>query len=105
VMSYLVTQRTREIGIRVALGASTGNVLRIIVRQGMMLAIGGIVIGVVGGLLLTRVLASLLYGVSATDPFTFAFVALVLAAVALLATYLPARRAAGIDPIIAMKAE
>lgn len=99
VISYLVTQRTREIGVRVALGAQRGDVLRLIVGEGLRLAFIGLVIGVIGSLLLTRVLRGLVFGVSTTDPVAFGIVVLVLAIVALLAAYLPGRRAARVDPM------
>ena len=102
-VSYLVSQRTREIGVRVALGASRRQVLGLVLRQGARLAIAGVVVGLAGALALARLVASLLYGVGAFDPLTFAAVPLVLTSVALLATYGPARRATRVDPLIAMR--
>jgi len=104
-MAYAVTQRTREMGIRMALGARPRDVLSLVVRQGMTLAVLGIALGVAGALGATRLLASMLYGVTPTDPVTFASVAALLAAVALLACWLPARRAARVDPTVALRAE
>ena len=105
VMSYLVSQGTHDIGIRVALGAQRGNIVSMIFRQGMELAAAGIVAGLIGAAALTRVMASLLYGISATDAVTFSAVALGLAAIAALATYVPALRATRIDPILALRDE
>jgi predicted permease len=105
VISYAVSQRTREIGIRMALGAQTGTVLRLVLWQGAALAALGIALGLPLALATTRVLQSLLFGVSATDPLTFIIVPLLLAAVALFASYLPARRAAGVDPTTAIRME
>jgi len=105
VLSYAVSQRTQEIGVRMALGASRQNVFALIVSQGAKLAGIGILCGVLGAAAVTRVVASLLYNVSATDPLSFVATAGFLAIVALLASYIPARRATGVDPIVALRAE
>jgi putative ABC transport system permease protein len=104
-MSYLVTERRREMGIRIALGAVYGDVLRLVIGQGMKLALIGLLIGAIGALTLVRLLQSLLYGVSTTDIFTFLTVAVILMGVALVACLVPARRAAKTDPIIALRYE
>jgi len=105
VMSYLVSQSTHDIGLRVALGAQRGNILALVVRQGMLLAAIGIGAGLIGAAALTRVMASLLFGVGATDGLTFGSVALILAAVAFAATAIPARRATNVDPMVALREE
>jgi len=105
VMSYSVRLRTREIGIRMALGASKSSVLRLLLGEGTALTAVGVGIGIAGAFGLTRFLSSLLYGVKPTDPLTFVIVALVLALVAFLACYIPARRAANIDPMVALQNE
>src|SRR5687768_4324197 len=104
-VAYGVGQRTQEIGVRRALGASARAVLRLVLRQGLILVAIGVVIGVMGALATTRLLQGVLWGVSPTDPRTFALVSLGLAAAALLACYVPARRALSIDPIVALRVE
>jgi ABC-type antimicrobial peptide transport system permease subunit len=105
VIAYVAVQRTREVGIRLALGAEVGNVRAMFLRYGLGLTGAGIVLGIVGAVLLTRILSALLYGVSPTDVVTYVAVSVVLVAAALLATSLPVRRAARVDPVIAMRTE
>jgi hypothetical protein len=104
VLAYLVSQRTHEIGIRLAVGADRTQVLRMVLRQGLSLALVGVVVGLLVGFALTRVMQSLLYEVSATDPITFAVVAIAVLLVALAASFLPARRATRVSPTIALGA-
>jgi ABC-type antimicrobial peptide transport system permease subunit len=105
VISYLVRQGTRDLGVRLALGATPGAILRLVVRRGVALAAAGIGAGIAGALLLGRVLEGLLYGVAASDPVTLTATSVGLAAVALLACWLPARRAAAIDPARTLKTD
>jgi putative ABC transport system permease protein len=105
VLSYTVTQRTRELGIRMALGAESNSVMRMVIREAMAPALIGVLLGLIGAWGATRLMATLLFGVSATDPATFTVVALFLMAVALVASWVPARRATRVDPLIALRAE
>jgi putative ABC transport system permease protein len=105
VMAYATAQRTREVGIRIALGAQRGAVIRLILKQGLTLTLIGIITGVAGALAAARAMSGLLYGISPTDPITFAAISLLLLAVALLACYLPARRATKVDPMVALRTE
>jgi putative ABC transport system permease protein len=105
VVSYAVSRRTHEIGIRMALGATPRDALKLVIRQGMLLALIGVGLGLAGALALTRVMRGLLFNMSATDPATFVGVALLLVAVALIASYIPARRATKVDPLQSLRQE
>jgi putative ABC transport system permease protein len=102
-MAYLVNQGTREIGIRMALGATQPSVLKLVVKQGMTLAFTGVAIGMVAAFAFARLVSGLLYGVTSNDPLTFTLVAVLLSIVALIASYIPARRAARIDPMVCLR--
>jgi predicted permease len=105
VIAYIAAQRTREVGIRMALGAQAGHVSGLFLRQGLVLAGAGIAVGLAGALAATRLMSTLLYGVAPTDPLTYGAVSLALASAALLATYLPARRASRMDPVVALRTD
>jgi len=105
VMSYSVARRTHEIGIRVAIGASRGRVLLLVLRQALKLTLAGVAIGIGAAIGVTRLIANWLYGVKPVDPLTFTIVSLVLIGVGLLASYIPARRAARVDPVVALRYE
>jgi putative ABC transport system permease protein len=105
VISYAVSRRTHEIGVRMALGATPGNVVRLIVGQGMRVVAVGVAVGLAGALLVTRLMTNVVYGTRVTDPLTYAAVSVLLVAVALVASYVPARRATRIDPLASMRAD
>ena len=104
ITSYLVSSRTYEIGLRIAVGASPAEVLKMILRKSFLASLVGVAIGLAGAAALTRILSAALFGITATDPLTFAGVSLVLMAAALAASYIPARRASKVDPIVALRA-
>jgi putative ABC transport system permease protein len=104
-MAYSIAQRTHEIGVRVALGAQQRDILRIAVGEGFMLVLSGIISGLIGAAILARFLSTMLFNVSPNDPFTFVAIPVLLASVALLACYIPARRATRVDPLVALRNE
>jgi ABC-type antimicrobial peptide transport system permease subunit len=105
VLAYLIARRTHEIGVRMALGAQPLHVFGMVLNEGLRMTVAGVVLGLLGAFAITRVMASLLFGVRPTDPLTFAAVALLLSAIALLACFVPARRAAKVDPMVALRYE
>jgi ABC-type antimicrobial peptide transport system permease subunit len=105
VVAFSVTRRTQEIGIRMSLGAARGNILRLVLGEGVRIAALGVLIGIAASLAITRLISSLLFGISATDPVTFIGVAILLSAIAILASYIPARRATRVDPLVALRYE
>jgi putative ABC transport system permease protein len=104
-ISFMTAQRTYEIGIRMAFGAARGDVLRMVIAQGMALTLVGVVIGLAASLALTRLMRSLLFGITPNDPVTFGLIGIVLVAVPLVACYIPARRATNVDPLVALRYE
>jgi putative ABC transport system permease protein len=104
-MAYSVASRTQEMGIRISLGAEPRDILKLVIKQGMRLALIGVAIGLAASLALTRLISTLLFGVSASDPLAFSLAAVVLVATALIACYLPARRATRVDPIVVLRFE
>jgi putative ABC transport system permease protein len=105
VTAFSVAQRTREIGVRMALGAQAADVFRLVLAQSLKVIASGVIIGLIGALALTRLMTSLLFGVSPSDPVTFAAISLLLVGVALLACWIPARRATKVDPMVALRSE